>query len=251
MLVPAVVAMAAHAVFRRFVPARQLLPHHDVAGFLVSVVGVLYAVVLGFLVINVWNSFDQAQRNADAETTRVADILYVLVGLPDETRVRERRLLSAYAFEVRDVEWAMLAEGQEDARARGFMIAAIHEMATMRIPPHADQYEAQRISSIRDSALASFRDFAADRRLRMLDAQSHIQPALYFALIVGGALLLTFAFLFGVDNAALQLVMTGLVAAMIGLQMGLIFVMDRPFSGGVHVKSDAWTVLITDNRLRI
>lgn len=251
MLVPAVLAMAIHAVFRRFVSARLLLPHHDVAGFLVSVVGVLYAVVLGFLVINVWSSFDQTQRNADAETTRIADILYVAQGLPADTHMRERRLLGAYAFEVRDVEWAMLADGQEDARARGLMIAALREIAMMQIPPHVHLYEAQRLSSLRESALASFRDLAANRRLRMIDAKSHIQPALYFALIVGGLMLLAFAFLFGVENVSIQLVMTGLVAAMIGLQMGVIFELDRPFSGGVHVRSDAWTVLIRDNRLSI
>ena len=47
MLVPAAVAVAIHAVVRALVPAEKLLPHHDVAGFLVAVVGVLYAVVLG------------------------------------------------------------------------------------------------------------------------------------------------------------------------------------------------------------
>ena len=55
MLAPAVVAMALHAGFRRIVPASDLLPHQAVAGYLVAIVGVLYAVVLGFEVISVWS----------------------------------------------------------------------------------------------------------------------------------------------------------------------------------------------------
>jgi hypothetical protein len=249
MLVPALLAVALHALFRRIVPAPKLLPHHEVAGFLVAVVGVLYAVVLGFLVISVWSSFDQAQRNADAETTAIADILYMARTLPDDTRRRVRGLLGAYAHDVRDTEWAMLADGEEDVRARMLSVAALEAIASMRIPAKTDQSEALRLSSLRQSALESFRDLAAHRRLRVLDAQSHVQSAMYFALAAGGLILLTFVFLFGVDNLALQLVMTGLVAAMIGLQVGVIFEMDRPFWGAIHVTSDAWTLLIQDNRL--
>jgi hypothetical protein len=249
MLVPALGAMALHVVFRRIVPASKLLPHHEVAGFLVAVVGVLYAVMLGFLVISVWSGFDQAQRNADAETTAIADILYLAKTMPEETRRRERHLLGQYAYEVRDTEWAMLANGQEDVRSRALAVGALQAMASMQVPANADQSENLRLSALRESALESFRDLAAHRRLRVLDAQAHVQATMYFALAAGGLILLTFVFLFGVDNLLLQLVMTGLVASMIGLQIGVIFEMDRPFWGAIHVTSDAWTLLIQDNHL--
>ncbi len=249
MLVPALTAVALHTIFRRIVPASVLIPHHDVAGFLVAIVGVLYAVMLGFLVITVWNSFDQAQRNADAETTAIADVLYLTRALPDPERSRERELLGAYAHEVRDVEWPMLADGQEDLRARRLLAAALNVIAASEIPPSTRQTEMLRQSSLRDAALGSFRDVTAERRLRILDAQSQVQPTMYVALIAGGLILLAFVFLFGVDNWMLQSVMTALVAAMIGLQIGVIFEMDRPFWGAIHVTSDAWSLLIQDNHL--
>lgn len=249
MLVPALGAMAIHAAFRRIVPASKLLPHHEVAGFLVAVVGVLYAVMLGFLVISVWSGFDLAQRNADAETTAIADILYLARTMPEDTRLRERRLLGQYAFEVRDTEWAMLGSGQEDVRARALAVGALEAIASMQIPPSADQSERLRLSSLRESALESFRDLAAHRRLRVLDSQAHVQTTMYFALAAGGLILLSFVFLFGVESFVLQLVMTGLVASMIGLQIGVIFEMDRPYWGAIHVTSDAWSLLIEDNHL--
>jgi hypothetical protein len=143
----------------------------------------------------------------------------------------------------------MLAGGEEDLRARTLMFDAFNVAVGMQAPPGAGAAVISRQASLRDAALASFRDLTSHRRLRVLEAQSHVQPTLYVALFVGGAILLAFVFLFGVDSAALQLSMTGLVAAMIGLQIGVIFELDRPFWGAVHVKADAWDLLIRDNHL--
>jgi len=248
MVVPAAIAVAAHAVFRRYVKPESLLPHQEVAGFLVAIVGVLYAVVLGFLVISVWSSFDLAQRNADAETTSIANILFISNGMPEDVRKRQRVLLGNYAHEVLHVEWPMLADAQEDLRARGMLATALHEMAVAPFDTR-DQAEMMRESTLRSAALVSYRDVATQRRQRILDSEAHVQPTMYFAIAAGGLIVLAFVFLFGVQNWRLQLIMTALVTAMIGLQIGIIFEMDRPFWGAIHVSSDAWSLLIHDNRL--
>jgi len=249
MVVPAAFAVAVHAVVRALVPAEKLLPHHDVAGFLVAVVGVLYAVVLGFLVISVWSGFDAAQRNADAETNDVAEILHLVRSMPDDTRKRERRLLGEYAYEVRDVEWPMLERTEEDLRARALMVAALEVVASAQVPSGTPPTEAQRQATLRTIALENFRELAGHRRLRILDSRSHVEPTLYFTIIAGGLVLLTFVYLFGVQSRTLQFLMTALVAAMIGLMVGIIFELDRPFWGALHVSPHAWTLLIQDNRL--
>lgn len=248
-VVPAVVAVLLHAWFRHKVSPDKLLPHHEVAGFLVAVVGVLYAVVLGFLVISVWASFDAAQRNADAETNDLSDILHLAKAMPQPTRSRTVGLVARYAIEVRDREWAMLAQGEEDQWARSTMFDAFNAVATMRPADRTPAVEALRQASVRDAALAAFRDLTSHRRLRVLDAQSHVSPTLYFALLAGALILLSFVFLFGVERAALQFTMTALVAAMIGLQIGIIFELDRPYWGAVHIRADAWDLLIRDNGL--
>ncbi|HXW51825.1 MAG TPA: hypothetical protein VEJ41_07535, partial [Candidatus Acidoferrales bacterium] len=151
-LVSAGVAVALHAVFRRLVPPEDLLPHHDVAGFLVSIVGVLYAVVLGFLVINVWASFDLAQRNADAETNDLSTILHLAKAFPEPARSQTQRLIARYAFEVRDREWPMLSHGEEDTQARAIMFDAFNVVATMQPAQKASPAEDLQLASLRDAA---------------------------------------------------------------------------------------------------
>jgi hypothetical protein len=249
MAVPALVAVALHAIFRLRVSPQKLAPSDEVAGFLVAIVGVLYAVVLGFMVITVWSGFDQAQRNADAETASISDILFVTQALPLEIQKRERELLGQYAHEVRDTEWGMLANDEEDLRARDLLTRAVHEVASARFP-HTDANEAMRLETVRAAALGGFLDLAGHRRQRIIDSGARVQPMMYFAISVGGLILLAFVFLFGVDSWPVQMTMTALIAAMIGLQIGIIFEMDRPFWGNVHVSSEAWTLLIHDNHLR-
>jgi hypothetical protein len=45
--------------------------HNEVAGFIIAVIGGLYAVLLAFVVISVWEQFDAAQTDASREANHV------------------------------------------------------------------------------------------------------------------------------------------------------------------------------------
>lgn len=247
-VIPAGIAVAAHAVFRRYVHADRLIPHHEVAGFLVAVVGVLYAVVLGFLVVTVWSAFDSAQRNADLEASDVAEVFLITRAIPEPARSHLRSLMADYAFEVRDREWLMLAAGGQDPVARELLLEGFDTIAKMPIPATTTG-EALRQSALQGAAFATFRDLSSQRRQRLLDAENHVQGALYFALILGALLVFGFVFLFGVERSAPQLTMTALVAGSIGLLFGMIVELDRPYSNGIRVTPTAFTFIIETNHL--
>ena len=109
-LVPASAAVLVQRAIQRVVPPKRLIPHHDVAGFLVAIVGVLYAVVLGFVVVTVWANFDSVQRTADLEAGAVGDTIAYALMLPQPESSKITSLLDAYAYEVRDREWELLAQ---------------------------------------------------------------------------------------------------------------------------------------------
>src|SRR5262245_54315472 len=74
-----VVALPAFAVggallVRRIVGAEVLEYHNDVAGFIYAVVGVVYAVLLGFSAIIVWEQFRRAQEGVEHEADALADL---------------------------------------------------------------------------------------------------------------------------------------------------------------------------------
>jgi hypothetical protein len=247
MLVPAALAVGAHAVFRSLVPPKTLIAHHDVAGFLVAIVGVLYAVVLGFLVVTSWSAFDAAQRTANLEAGDVAELFGLANTLPEPTRTQVRKLCAEYAFEVRDVEWPMLADVHQDPAARGLLNAITATLASM--PAGTTPTEAEHLSALREMSFTNLRDVSIHRRARLLDSADRLPAAMHVALVLGALLVMAFVFLFGVESAPLQFVMTGLVAGSIGLLLGVIAEFDPPYHGGLRVSPAAWTLVIENNHL--
>jgi hypothetical protein len=242
--VPAAAVAFLHVVLRRFIKPEHLAPHHEVAGFLVAIVGVLYAVVLGFVVVTVWSSFDDVQRTADLEAGAVADTYAFSTLLPDPPRARVEEMLARYALEVRDHEWASLADGHPDPMAKVYLIGALQAIAATPERPTKDLGEALRNESIRQAVISNMRDVADNRRLRLIQAKNKLPTPLYLALIIGALMVLAFVFLFGVENQLLQITMTAIVAGCIGLLLGVIVEFNSPFQGAIRVSPEAWSSLI-------
>ena len=68
------VSIAGTLLVRRWVPVEVLERHNEVAGFIYAVIGVVYAVLLGFTAIIVWERYDKAQAALDAETNDLIDL---------------------------------------------------------------------------------------------------------------------------------------------------------------------------------
>lgn len=248
-VLPAAIAATLHYAFRRIVPPDRLIPHHDVAGFLIAVVGVIYAVVLGFVVVNVWVAFDSAQRTADLEASNVAELFSVAGQFPKSTHVRVQQLMAGYAFEVRDREWPMLVYDKQDSRARHYVTDALQAIASQPQPRDGSMGDALDRFLLQQNALAKLQEISTHRRERLIDADSHLPGALYLALFIGAVIVLAFVFLFGMDSQTVQLTMTALVTASIGLLFGVIVSLDRPYSGAIRVSPEAWTLIIENNHL--
>ena len=70
-VVTTIVAMGAPLLVRRLVGLERLVTNNEVAGFKFAVVGVIYAVLLGFAVIAVWEKFRDAEAAAGREASAV------------------------------------------------------------------------------------------------------------------------------------------------------------------------------------
>ena len=74
-VLPTILAMAGPVLVRRRVNLNKLSANNEVAGFKFATVGVLYAVLLGFAVIIVWERFSDAEK-AVAEESGAAATIY-------------------------------------------------------------------------------------------------------------------------------------------------------------------------------
>src|SRR6478672_12967499 len=69
-----VVSVVGGLLVRRWVNVEVLERHNEVAGFIYAVIGVLYAVVLGFTAVIVWERFAEAQNNVEKAANELGDL---------------------------------------------------------------------------------------------------------------------------------------------------------------------------------
>jgi hypothetical protein len=230
------VACGLHALLRRIVAFDKLVEHNDVAGFMIAIVGVLYAVLISFVVVVVWEQYNDADANYAREVSAVADGLAFVRALPPDRQSALRVLFDRYIDEMIDDEWpAMLHEGHSTQATQ--TLAQLSHTITAEQPRSAT--ESETLTRLQESVQEMF-----DLRYRRLTANEDTMPAvLWAALLVGAAITVGFGYLFGVRNIRVQLIMTGAVAAMIALMFAVLIELDFPFRRDTAISVDRWVVL--------
>ena len=113
-------------VVRRLLHSRNLISSHDVGGYLLSVVGTMYAVILGLIVVDAMGKFQEAHQTTDRESNALADVILLSNQLPPAERSRVQTLALAYIDRVLEDEWPILDHGQFAPSARHAAIDLIN-----------------------------------------------------------------------------------------------------------------------------
>src|SRR5499433_3737817 len=89
-------AMAGPVIVRRYVDVNQLRTNNEVAGFKYATVGVLYAVLLAFAVVVVWEKFNQAESEVAKEAGAAATVFRLTQGVDPERGAAIREATTGY-----------------------------------------------------------------------------------------------------------------------------------------------------------
>jgi hypothetical protein len=219
-------------LLRRRIPHERFRRNNEVAGFIYAVLGVIYGVVVGLVLLAVYEDFARTNDAIDREANAYADLWRDAVAFPGPVRTRVHRELSRYADAVVTEEWpAMRNGGSSDAANR-----ALDDLYTTYAsfePPS----EAARVWYA--EALSKLNQMGEHRRFRLLKSAASIPAVLWVALLVGGFVTVGFALFFSAEGVHAQLAMTGSLATVIALVLFTVLVLDNPFSGTGSLHPDA------------
>ncbi len=223
-----VVSVLGLLAVRRKVNAATLKHYHDVASPLLSVVGTLYAVLLGLIVVDCMGKFQQAHFMVGQEANAIANIFELADGLPSQKRLQIHQLCMDYVHEVRTNEWNMMNRQQASPKAQKDRVA-LYKTCVMWEP----QTESQK--AIYSNLLTELSEFTDARRDRLVLSSHGVWPAVWFVLIVGAICTIVFTYFFGLTDLLSQIIMTAGVSLLIGLNLLLVAFYGYPFSGDVKV----------------
>lgn len=227
-------AVLGTVLVRRRFGVETLRNNNEVAGFVYAVVGVLYAVLLGFTAIIVWEQFDKAQAGVDQEANELADLYRDAQTFPDQSRKQIEAQLRTYAELVVDKEWPAMAEGTASPETW-----AVYNQLWRTYREYQPQGDHERLWYA--ESLTRLNQLGDQRRLRLLSAHSEgIPEVMWVALLGAGAITIAFSFLFGTKNTAAQVLITSGLAATIALVLVSIMALEKPFAGITRVGPHAF-----------
>ena len=224
-------------VHRRF-SRQDFVAHNEVGGIIIAVTGTLYAVVLGFLTVVVWQHFLEARELVVLESGADVDAWHTAVGLPSAVRQRVREDMLSYAKIMIDREWPMMRVGGFDPGAAAVAMDAIDATGSL-VPGNMGESNAQAATM---QQLGVMHD-ARQRRIAVNG--SGVSWFEWLVLLVGATCVICFCWLFGLRNPRTQLLMTSTVVTIIVSILVLLFELQFPFRSDVGIGPDAWRAAVT------
>jgi hypothetical protein len=214
------------------VPTEVRRQQNDVAGFIYAVLGVTYAVLLGLMVVAVWEEWNAASVTADDEASSLAEVFWLADRMPETEGRHIQELARSYARVVVNEEWSLMA--REKSSSRAWDLLDDIRTSLQNFDPSTPEEQV-----VYEQSLERMRDLADARRDRLLEAEQGLPGILWVVLITGGVIVVGFTYLFGLDSTLIHLLMVASLALVIALVLFTVAALNFPFKGDITIGPDA------------
>jgi Na+/proline symporter len=225
------VALAGLRFVRKTYPAEVLKENHEVAAIIFNSFGLLYGVVVAFVVFVTWGGYDDAKKNLEMEANEADDIFYITKTFPDPARGIIQQGLMDYIASVYGDELERMSQGDislHSNRAMARLITVFYQIDEKSVPNRELYAE----------SLKRLNNLAQYRRIRIFAGNDTVPLAVWLVLLVGGVITISYTYFFGMKNIKSQYLMTAALTVTITLILVLIYILDHPFTGTSKVTTE-------------
>jgi Protein of unknown function (DUF4239) len=230
-----VVALLIGYLVSRFTSREVRMAHNDRAGFILAVIGVVYAVLLAFVAIGVWERFQEAEARTYEEAGAIATVYRDAGSFPGAAKLRG--MLRTYVYSIIYYEWPQMRRGERSRISNALLEAADRYVRELPV-------NTVRLGDIQTQMLSAVDTALMDREARLTMDSSGINQIMWIVLIAGAFITVAFTYLFGFDQTLMQELMIGGLSLLIGLVLFLIVALDYPFRGSIYVQPEAFRALL-------
>src|SRR5215831_6063207 len=200
---------------------------NDLVIFAAANFGVVYAVLLGLLVVATFQITKDLQDHIDMEASSLATMYRSTDAYPEPLRSELRAQLRDYTHYVIDKDWP--AHRQVRVLVGGdHRLQAIRQKLFSFEPKTASQGEVHR------EMLRYFNSMTIAREQRQGAVYSSIPGVLWYVLLIGALISIVFLWMLHMDLLP-QILFGGITAIFLGVMIFLIYAMDHPLQGAVSV----------------
>jgi len=230
-------SLAGLYLFHRFVDVHMRHKDTETVGLTYAIVAVVYAVLIAFIVVDVFETYAKGDEIATAEANKLSNLMLDSAGLPGPMGEAVRADLDKYIDTVVKVEWPSQQAGKLSDKVFEEGWTELGHLST-RLAVFEPATSGQNVN--KGEMLRSVNDLIKARRSRILAAGEHLPDVVWQILLLAGAVAVTYTYLFGAHSFRIHMAITGLIATTIALVFVLIIALDYPFRGEVSVGDEAF-----------
>jgi hypothetical protein len=224
-------AVAGVLVGRKLIRRHVAEGHNDVLVPMFLTAGVIYAVLLAFMVIAMWESYDNAAANTAEEASLLVPMYRQSMDFSPDKGVEMRKLIRDYGQGVID-QWERFREtAQGSTSARMNVDRMIYLFGTLT--------PASKGKEIVDAQFfQTFAQLMIDRNKRLLQAAESLSWIMWVAAVGGGLVTVGMCFILYMDKPMPHVAMTSVLSALIGMLLLIMIILNRPFVGPLGIEPE-------------
>ena len=199
----------------------QLSEHSSAFEFL----GIAFAILLGFVVLQAYDSYNDAKRGAELEAQAMLELTRTASAFTPEEHALLEGTLFCYGRAVIEQGWPAMREGADSPVVTEWGSRFREAAFEVRVRSLVDEAAFRQLLEEQDGRIEG-------RRMRLAEAVRETPPPLWFVLILG-ALLTVGWIVLGADRRGsfvVQASAVGSVAAMATATLLLVWFLDHPFA---------------------
>lgn len=207
--------------------------HSDSAAAIYSFVGIAYGVLLGFVVVSIWEHYREVEEAIMKEANAVGDLYRNLDGINQASSKHFQLKLQNYLNQVINEEWPIIQNGGRNKSTRAFIEDLARELIDFHPAADHEALVYRKLLSDMDGVLN-------ERRQRIFLGTHGIRTDTWVVIVAGAVITLGFACFFPFNRLRTHLLSTGAMAAVFGFIISLIVLLDTPLLGRYAIQPDAF-----------
>jgi len=225
-----VVSLLGLFLTRRYLGGLRDAADAGVVAGVTAIAMTLFAFVLAFGVVSLYDQFNAARDSVTGEASDFAQIIRDSQSFPEKNQKDIQRAIRAYILEVRNREFDLMHDGHDDPVASARFSDIYH--AVQRYEP-----ETQAQIAFYGSVVGQLNDAVTHRRARRTLINAAL-PRAYETLIILTAIVSVLTMFAVVTHSRkLEDVLVGCVAIIVGAGLLTVLLLQYPFSGSVAVSA--------------
>ena len=204
--------------------------------------GILFALLVGFIAVEVWNNFDRAKAAVATEASALRAVILLAGTFPEEQKARIYALINRHIEAAVNEGWPAMAQHRATlSNLPTALTEALHDTLTIE-PADASQRIAQ------SEMVKAIRTALDARRQRIVVSESTVGRVKWAGILLMGLFTLVAIAMVHSDNRLTCAIAMTLFASGMALSLLLIAAYSRPFTGEISVRPDLLKQVITSGQ---